>query len=616
MEISYKLKGILGIEFVTVDYANGTISEGNCGKVSKKSLKDGLLLHDFQIVKCADNGVIIDTYTAYFCKYTDSYSLDKYLDGLTALLRSFLQASSHKKVYYIPYRNSLGSLYYVSNIALVSKIFTNNISREIFNQAKRGYTDAFIFVKTGNINSFETVLLDSGFEFFADFDYEKLDDMEGYLDSDILCFSTVYAVMRKRDRLDYVAMKHDDFSYTGQLKTLCASVKADVSMREVFSILSNGFFDEDEDEKVAADIVACLGVSKYYTIDGDYLYLYATDYEDIPLDAVEALRKYFWSLKKDNSEGGISFYRRKLFECLIYNIDSERLYNVILKKYRVTVASTSKGALKVSLFVKLNGFNFLPKKLDGYYGITVAHRWGSIEKILKSFSPVLQYSFDNNYVDVNDEDIYDVEKGFCDNEDGIFSFNYSVTVASEANEMFAKALISMVFGMLVPYLNADSNDDFDENDYLTLQYYEEELAKFREFASKRFSPAVQRRLLFDASIRNLLDCLGFRLNEDLKLFSPYYGTLDFIVRDDFYDKSCFVLDEILSGRTNLKIRDVNLRQFVECAKFPYHVKLMILANIYRENAMVLYKIAQDTTGTLEVDYDEAERLLGRYLANG
>lgn len=617
MKISYKLKGILGIEFVTVDYDNGSISEGNCGKVSKKSLKDGLLSHDFQIVKCADNVTIINTYTAYFCKYTDSYSLDKYLEGLTALLRSFLQASNHKKVYYIPYRNSLGNLYYVSNIALASKMFTDSISKEIFNQAKEGYTDALIFVKSSDTNSFETVLLDSGFDFFADFDYEKLDDMKGYLDSDILCFSTVYAIMRKRDSLDYVAMKHDDFSYTGQLKTLCASVKADVSIREIFYLLSNGFFDENENEEVETeDIVGCLGASKYYTIDGDYLYIYATDYEAIPLDAVETLREHFWATNKNYNEKGISFYRDKLFGCLIYDLDKVWLQDLVLKKYRVTVRPTDKDGREVSLLIKFNDFYFLPKKLDGYYGVEVSHKWDSVERILKSFSPVLKYDFYDNYVDVNDEDIYDVEKGFCDNEDGIFSFSYSVTVASEANEPFAKALIAMVFGMIAQCLNIDFNDGFDENGYLAFQY-EEDLSKFREFIGKRFSPAIQRRLLFDDSIRNLLDYLGFKINENLALSSPYYGVLDFVeLRYDCYEESCFLLDEILSGRTNLKIKDVNLRQFVECADHPYRVKLMILANMYRENAMVLYKLAQDTTGELEVDYDEAERLLGRYLANG
>lgn len=612
------MNGILGVEFVTVDYDNGTISEGNCGKVSKKSLKDGLFSHDFQIVKCADNVTIINTYTAYFCKYTDSYSLDKYLEGLTALLRSFLQASNHKKVYYIPYRNSLGNLYYVSNIVLASKMFTDSISKEIFNRAKEGYTDALIFVKSGNINAFETVLLDSGFNFFADFDYEKLNDMEGYLDSDILCFSTVYAVMQKRDSLDYVAMKHDDFSYTGQLKTLCASVKADVSMREIFDILANGFFDENENEEVeTADIVGCLGVSKYYTIDGDYLYIYATDYESIPLDAVETLQEHFWSTNKDYDEKGIAFYRRKLFECLIYDLDKVWLQDLVLKKYSVTVCPTDKDGREVSLLIKLNDFYFLPKKLDGYYGIIVAHKWGSIEKILKSFSPVLKYSFNDNYVDVNDEDNYDVEEGFCDNEEGIFSFSYSVTVASEANEQFAKALIAMVFGMLVKCLGIDFDDGFDETGCLTFQYDNEDLSKFREFFGKRFSPTIQRRLLFDDSIRNLLDCLGFKIDANLALSSPYYGVLGFVgFRHKGYEKSCFVLDEILSGRTNVKIKDVNLRQFVECADYPYHVKLMILANMYRENAMVLYKLAQDTTGALEVDYDEAERLLGGYLANG
>lgn len=135
MKISYKLSGILGFDFVTVDYEDLIIIEGTCGNVSEKSLKEGLIAHDFQIVKCADNDVIIDTYAAYFCKYADTYDLNTCLEGLTALLRSFLQASDHRKVYYIPYSNSAGNLYYVSNIALVNQMFTDSISSEIFNQA-------------------------------------------------------------------------------------------------------------------------------------------------------------------------------------------------------------------------------------------------------------------------------------------------------------------------------------------------------------------------------------------------------------------------------------------------------------------------------------------------
>ena len=612
MKISYKLSGILGFDFVTVDYEDLIIIEGTCGNVSEKSLKEGLIAHDFQIVKCADNDVIIDTYAAYFCKYADTYDLNTCLEGLTALLRSFLQASDHRKVYYIPYSNSAGNLYYVSNIALVNQMFTDSISSEIFNQASRGYIDAFLFIPTDKVNAFEMILLNSGFENLDEFDYDKLDDMDGYLDSDILCFSTVYAVMSRTGSLDYVAMKHDDFSYTGQLKVLCASLKANVSMQEIFDLLASGFFDESEESEDSIDIVDCLGVSKDYTIDGDYLYIYATDSKSIPKDAVIALREHLMEFKGEYGDCGLIQYRNKIFDCLCFNVEKLRLW-ATLDAYELTIDEKGDGAYNVSLFVSLKGSDFVTNKLCDSYGITVRYRWSSIEKVFKSFYPVLQYELLGNsgYSDFN----YYYEQTMSGSARGIFSFCYSVDIACRANLGFALALIAMVFDMLLPYLNKDSDEDFDEYNISTLQLGDEQMASLKEVIGKRFSPAIQRRVLLGDSIENLLKDLGIRFNDKYQLFSPYSGLFT-SGKKDYYGACCWLLDEIFSGRTNCKITDIDLRKFVECANRPSHVKGMILANMYRKNPLMLQKLAKNTNEEYEVDYDEAERLLGGYLANG
>lgn len=612
MKISYKLSGILGIDFVTVDYEGGVIIEGNCGEVSEKSLKEGLIAHDFQIVKCADNDVIIDTYVAYFCKYADTYSLDTYLEGLTALLRSFLQASDHRKVYYVPYSNSAGNLYYVSSIALVNKMFTDSISNEIFSRATQGYTDALLFVSADKVNDFEMVLLSSGFESLDDFDYDKLDDMEGYLDSDVLCFSTVYAVMARTNSLGYVAMKHDDFSYKGQLEVLCASLKANVSMREIFDLLASGFFDESEESEDSIDIVDCLGVSKDYTIDGDYLYIYATDCKSIPKDAVRAFKEYLIELKDEYGGCGLISYRNKIFDCLCFNVEKLRFW-ATLDAYELTIDDKGSGAYNVSLFVSLKGSDFVTNKLCDYYGITIRYRWSSIEKVFKSFCPVLQYELLGNsgYSDFN----YYYEQSISDSARGIFSFCYSVDIACIANLGFALALIAMIFDMLLPYLNKDSDEDFDEYKISTLQLGDEQMASLKEVIGKRFSPAIQRRVLLCDSIKSLLKDLGIRFNDKYQLFSPYSGLFT-KGKKEYYGACCWLLDEILSGRTNCKITDISLRKFVDYAEQSNQVKGMILANMYRKNPLMLQKLAQNTNEEYEVDYDEAERLLGGYLANG
>ena len=99
------------------------------------------------------------------------------------------------------------------------------------------------------------------------------------------------------------------------------------------------------------------------------------------------------------------------------------------------------------------------------------------------------------------------------------------------------------------------------------------------------------------------------------MFSPYSGLFT-SGKKDYYGACCWLLDEIFSGRTNCKITDIDLRKFVECANRPSHVKGMILANMYRKNPLMLQKLAKNTNEEYEVDYDEAERLLGGYLANG
>lgn len=612
MQISYNLGGILGIDFVTVDYDNGTIFGGVCGKVSKKCLKDGLLAHDFQIVKCNDNDVIIDIYTAYFCKYSESNNLETFLDGLTSLLRSFLQASDHRKVFYKPYSNSEGVLYYISNIALFKRTYNDDLGRKIFNEAKQGFTDAFIFVGVDSIEAFEKALYNSGFDYTSKFDYIRLMDMEGYLDSDVLCFCTAYAVMQRSNSLDYVAMKHDDFSFTGKLKQLCEDIKANVIMRDIFSLLSTGFFDEDKDDPITADMVVCLGLSKYYTIEGDYLYIYATDYKSIPEDAIKYLRDYLLLLQTEFGECGLSIYRDKLFDCLVFNMDDLRLFNTTLEKFVPTIRK-SRDEIYVSVRIYLASTDFIAKRLSGYWNTVIKHKWETLEKIFKSFSPVVQYEFDGNYADNFDTAEY--EEGFV-YDDGIFNFSYRVVIASEENVGFALSLLALVFNKLLPYLHPYSDDDFvDGFSHLWCDF--SWLADFSGFIGKRFSPAIQRRVLFGESDIDILKSLGFKFNDEDDVFSPYNGLLERPYnKHTLDDMSCIVLDEILSGRTNCKITDINLRSFVKYAEKPNCVKGMILANMYKENPKELYKIAQDTTGDLEVDFDEAERVLGGYLVNG
>lgn len=618
MKISYNIGGILGIEFVTVDYKEGTLCEGRFGELSKKSLKEGLLSNEYEIVKCADNTEVINAYAAYFCKNGTSNLLRHFTDGLRNLLRSFLVALDHEKTYHRQYSNSVGTLFYVKNIVLADKELPGILCDLIYDRATVGYTDALIFVHVEKVDQFVSSLESCGFKKSRPENCAKFLDMYSYSSADVLFYSTVFALMRIEDTDNYVGLHHDEHSITGQLKELCTSVKENVNMRNILDILGRLDF------QYAGEIADCFITCKGLGIEGDYLYIYALDDHTMPEDVIHGLLEYLGAYEDSDS---IPEFLYNIYSFLYFDIDQLKYKDFEISTCNSYYRGYTDDIKILDWTIVFKSVRLLPRTLSGNYGVEILHKWGTLEDILNKYDSVLTYEFKNNefdYLDDEEESRQYMEQGvgIYDSVNGTFTLSVYIPVNTNRSKSLLYALVSMLMADIITALTptpkyVDSMEIFGDHcldlDDIVLDGDKSIEDWLSEFFGRCFNSSIKRRILMGEAPLELAKNIGLPLSSskyETRFASVYNLAASVVVGCGVdVDFTAVVLAEILARRTTCTIDDIDLQAVLGFSENPNACMRLILVYMYKNHPAQLALLMKRETEPFEVDCAEALKLL-------